>query len=246
MDDWNTTFLLWWPIFRCELLVSGVLFSVCFICYVPLQPLASGKTSGKSDVSLPGLWWSSSSAWLQITHHEFWAPKMVVKSNGHFTKFQGNLGWWNIIPIWPDGWNIWLVDRLIAWLLDHDYMMGKWNMSIVWWIGRQSDLLCFCWQWSRQELPSHFCLPCHWGSIPDPPPPRNHHDLLRPAISWQGGHLGGWHRSPWDLMSVILHGAIVPWFPWWRRSKNFTKLIMNGCNTTRQSKSRSGWRWKSQ
>jgi len=32
--------------------------------------------------------------------HEF-SPQMVVKSTGNPRKFQGNLGWWNII-IWPD------------------------------------------------------------------------------------------------------------------------------------------------
>lgn len=155
-----------------------------------------------------------------------------------------------------------IFDWEIGWLL------GCWIMTI-WWVNeiwcyvnsvvdRQAEWFAlFCWQWSRQELPSHFCLPCIWGSIPDPPPPQKQYSrpwlreinqprFVKASYFLAGWALGGWHRSPWDLMSVILHGAIVPWFPWWRRSKNFTKLIMNGCNTTRQSKSRSGWRWKSQ
>lgn len=84
--------------------------------------------------------------------------------------------------------------------------------SLVWW---RSHLLSFAGsQVDKKSFSFLFAL--HLGIQNGRPywlREINHHDLFRPAISLQGGHWGGWHRSPWDPMSVTLHGALFPGSP---------------------------------
>ena len=77
------------PIFRCKLLVSGSVFCLFNLLFSPSN-LASGKTSGKSDVSLPGLWRSSFLAWQKKRRLKRWFHRVFNRS-GQITLPETNI-----------------------------------------------------------------------------------------------------------------------------------------------------------